>query len=77
LESIGGDLEILDVQISPDAPAAGRRLDSVSLPTGSLVIAHAGGDRVSGAETMLEPGDRYLVAVEAAVNEEVMHLLRG
>jgi Trk K+ transport system NAD-binding subunit len=32
---------------------------------------------VGSAETALEPGDRYLVAVEAAVNEEVMNLLRG
>jgi len=77
IESVGGDLEILEVEIAPGAPAAGRRLETVGLPTGSLVIAHAGGDRVSGAETVLEPGDRYLVAVEAAVNAEVMNLLRG
>jgi Trk K+ transport system NAD-binding subunit len=77
LESIGGDLEILDVAVAPDAPAAGRRLDSVHLPKGTLIIADAAGNRVSGADTVLEPGDRYLVAVEAAVNEEVMNLLRG
>jgi len=77
VESVGGDLEIVAVEIAADAPAAGRRLDSVSLPKGSLIIAHAGGSRVSSAETVLEPGDRYLVAVEAAVSEEVMQLLRG
>jgi len=77
IESVGGNLDILEVQISPDAPAAGRSLDSISFPKGSLVIAHANGDRVSTAETVLEPGDRYLVAVEAAVTEEVMQLLRG
>ena len=77
VESIGGDLEILEVRITEDAPAAGRKLANVRLPKGSLIISHAGGDRVSTAETVLEPGDRYLVAVEAAVNEEVMNLLRG
>jgi trk system potassium uptake protein TrkA len=77
VESVGGDLEILDVEISPDAPAAGRRLENVRLPKGSLIIAHAAGDRVSGAGTVLEPGDRYLIAVEAAVTEEVMNILRG
>ena len=77
VESVGGTLEILEVEVSPEAPAAGRRLDSVSFPRGSLIIAHADGDRISSAETVLEPGDRYLVAVEAAVTEEVMHLLRG
>jgi trk system potassium uptake protein TrkA len=77
VEDIGGELEILEVQITPEAPAAGRRLDTVGFPKGSLVIAHADGARVSGSETVLEPGDRYLIAVEAAVNDEVMNLLRG
>jgi trk system potassium uptake protein TrkA len=77
IESVGGNLEILEVQITPNAPAAGRTLKDTSLPRGSLIIAHADGDRVGSAETVLEPGDRYLVAVEAAVNEEVMNLLRG
>jgi trk system potassium uptake protein TrkA len=77
IESVGGTLEILEIEVSPEAPAAGRRLDSVSFPRGSLIIAHANGDRVSTAETVLEPGDQYLVAVEAAVTEEVMNLLRG
>jgi trk system potassium uptake protein TrkA len=77
IEAVGGALEILDVEVAPDAPAAGRTLEDVSFPRGSLVIAHANGDRVSTAETVLEPGDRYLVAVEADVNDEVMNLLRG
>lgn len=77
IESVGGNLEILEVEITPSAPAAGRKLKNTSLPRGSLIIAHANGDRVSTADTILEPGDRYLVAVEAAVNDEVMNLLRG
>jgi trk system potassium uptake protein TrkA len=77
IEAVGGTLEILEIEVAPDAPAAGRNLASVNFPKGSLIIAHAGGDRVSTAETVLEPGDSYLVAVEADVNEEVMNLLRG
>jgi trk system potassium uptake protein TrkA len=77
IEAVGGNLEILEVEITPGAPAAGRKLKNTSLPRGSLIIAHANGDRVSTAETELEPGDRYLVAVEAAVNDELMNLLRG
>jgi len=77
VESIGGDLEILDIEVAPDAPAAGRSLANVSFPQGVVIIADASGDRVSTAETVLEPGNRYLVAVEAAVNDEVMNLLRG
>lgn len=77
VEAIGGDLEILDVEVGPTAPAAGTRLEDLSLPRGSLVIADAHGDRVSGAETVLEPGNRYVVAVESAVKREVLNLLRG
>jgi len=77
IEAVGGTLEILEVEVTPTAPAAGRKLANTSLPRGSLIIAHANGDRVSTADTVLEPGDRYLVAVEAAVNDEVMNLLRG
>lgn len=77
IESVGGNLEILEVEVTPGAPAAGRKLEHTNFPRGSLIIAHANGDRVSTAETVLEAGDRYLVAVEAAVNDEVMNLLRG
>lgn len=77
IESVGGNLEILEVEVTPGAPAAGRTLENTSFPRGSLIIAHANGDRVSTAESVLEPGNRYLVAVEAAVNDEVMNLLRG
>jgi trk system potassium uptake protein TrkA len=77
LEGIGGDLEIIELEITPEAPAAGRRLDQISLPRGSLIIASGEGERVSTAETVLEPGHRYLVAVETAVMDEVMNVLRG
>jgi trk system potassium uptake protein TrkA len=77
LESIGGNLEILEVEITPEAPAAGHRLDQISLPRGSLIIANAEGERVSTAETVLEPGYRYLIAVETDVMDEVMNVLRG
>lgn len=39
-------------------------------------MSHAG-DRVGSAESVLEPGDRYLVAVEGTVNEGLMNRLRG
>jgi trk system potassium uptake protein TrkA len=44
IESVGGTLELLEVEITPNAPAAGRRLENTSLPRGSLIIAQANGD---------------------------------
>jgi trk system potassium uptake protein TrkA len=77
IEAIGGDLEIVEVTVAPGAPAAGRTLEDTNFPRGSLIIAHANGERISTADTVLEAGDRYLVAVEADVTDEVMNLLRG
>lgn len=77
IEEVGGDLEIVEIEITPEAPAAGRRLEQVSLPRGCLIISDAGGDRVGTADTVLEPGNRYLVAVETAVVDEVLNLLQG
>jgi trk system potassium uptake protein TrkA len=79
IEEIGGelDLEIVDIEVTEEAPAAGRRLDEVQFPRGSLIIADSGGGRIGGPKTVLEPGARYLVAFEGSVADEVMNLLRG
>lgn len=77
IEQVSGDLEIVEVEIAPDAPAAGKALEAIRFPRGSLIIADAEGGRIGGPETVLEAGERYLVAVEADVADEVMNLLRG
>lgn len=77
VEAITADLEILEIEVAEAAPAAGERLADVGFPRGSLIIADAGGGHVSRAETVLEPGHRYIVAVESAVEREVLNLLRG
>jgi trk system potassium uptake protein TrkA len=77
LEEVGGDVEIMEVEVAQDAPAAGRSLAEIRLPRGSLVVVDARGNRIGGPETVLEPGDSYIVAVERSVTDEVMNLLRG
>ena len=77
IEEVGGKVEILEVEIAEDAPAAGKTLAEVRLPRGSLIIVDAAGERIGGPETELTPGERFLVAVEGTVTDEVMNLLRG
>jgi trk system potassium uptake protein TrkA len=77
VEGIGGDLEIIEVSIAPDAPVAGLSLEDVNLPRGSLIIAAADGGRISTGDTVLEPDSEYLVAVESDLIDEVLNLLRG
>ncbi|MCX2819431.1 MAG: trk system potassium uptake protein TrkA [Methanobacteriota archaeon] len=77
LESDTGDIDILEVRVDEGAPAAGRRLDEVSFPKGTLVISDFNGSSIARPETCLEAGKRYVVAVEPDVKDEVINLLRG
>ncbi|MFB6154423.1 MAG: TrkA family potassium uptake protein [Haloferacaceae archaeon] len=77
LEDVMGDLDIYQITVAEGAPVAGKTLDDVGLPRGSLVVSTADGDRVAGRETVLEADRAYLVAVEPDVADEVMQLFRG
>jgi trk system potassium uptake protein TrkA len=77
LADITATLDIMLIRVAEDAPAAGKQLSEVRFPDGTLVISDGEGDQVARSETTLIPGDRYLVAVEPAVADEVMNLLRG
>jgi trk system potassium uptake protein TrkA len=71
------DLDIVEVAVTASAPVAGRRLDEVALPEGSLLISTTDRDELAGPGTVLEAGERYIVAVETDVVDEVLDLLRG
>ncbi|MFB6092488.1 MAG: TrkA family potassium uptake protein [Haloquadratum sp.] len=77
VEDLGGSLEVLTIRVAEGAPVAGKSLDAVRLPRGSLVISDAEMDRIAGPETTLESGETYLVAVEPDVSDEVLNLFRG
>ncbi|WP_136588748.1 potassium channel family protein [Salinigranum halophilum] len=77
IEDVAGDVEIVEIEITPDAPVAGKRLDEVRLPRGTLIIVDYQGNRLGGPDTVLEVGHRYVVAVESDVADEVMNLMRG
>jgi len=71
------DLDIIEVTVTESAPVAGRRLDAVALPAGSLLISTADREKLAGPETVLEANERYILAVESAVVDEVLNLMRG
>lgn len=77
LDQVTGTLEIVEIEVAEGAPAAGRKLEQISLPRGSLVVSGRDGSRVATRETVLEPGRRYIVAVEPEVHAEVLNLLRA
>jgi trk system potassium uptake protein TrkA len=76
-EGAPGDLELVEIEVAAGAPVAGLTLTDVSLPQGSLVVSEARGDRIAGPSTELTAGERYVVAVEPGVSDEVRQLFRG
>lgn len=77
LESVAGDVEIVEITVDDGAPVAGKPLSEIRLPRGSLIIVDNEGNRIGGPDTVLEAGNRYLIAVESDVIDEVVNLMRG
>jgi trk system potassium uptake protein TrkA len=77
LTDVTGNLEIMEIRVAENAPAAGKQLTGVSFPTGALVISDDDGERIARPDTTLTAGKRYTIAVEPDVVDEVMQLLRG
>ena len=71
------DLDIIEVTVTESSPVAGRRLDEIALPAGSLLISTADREELAGPGTILEADERYILAVESDVVDEVLNLMRG
>ena len=77
LADVTGNLDIMLIRVAEGAPAAGKSLTEVRFPAGALVVSDADGHRIARSDTSLIPGERYVVAVEPDVADEVMNLLQG
>src|SRR5919202_4724618 len=66
-------LEIIELIVAEDAPTAGKRVDEVPLPEGSLVISilRSGEGFVPKADTVIEPADEVLVVLDPGLEEEI------
>ena len=77
LADVTGNLDIMLIRVAEGAPAAGKSLTEVRFPAGAVVVSDADGHRIARSDTSLTPGERYVVAVEPDVADEVMNLLQG
>lgn len=76
LEGVTGDIDVFDVRVDYEAPAAGEVVAD-ALPEGSVVISQADGDVTVQHSTKLVGGRRYLVAADREVAGEVLQQLQG
>lgn len=77
IEEVTNQLELIEIEVAEGAPAAGKSLEAVSFPRGSLVVAEQSTGSFPGPDMVFEPGIQYILAVRTDVTDEVVRLLRG
>jgi trk system potassium uptake protein len=71
------NLEIVEVQIDRDSPSAGKRVESLDLPSGARLISVMRGGRaeIAVGATQLEAGDQVLAILEQGKEDELRRVL--
>src|SRR5690348_9068378 len=66
-------LEIIELEVSDDAPAVGLKVADVSLPEGSLIISvlRGGAGFVPKPDTVIEAGDEVLLVLDPGLEETI------
>jgi trk system potassium uptake protein TrkA len=66
-------LEIIEVEVADQAPAAGKRVSDVNLPEGSLIISLLRGGRgfVPKADSVIQAGDEVLLVLDPGLEEAI------
>jgi trk system potassium uptake protein len=66
-------LEIIELIVGEEAPIAGKRVDEVLLPDGSLIISilRSGEGFVPKPDSVIEPGDEVLVVLDPGLEDQI------
>jgi trk system potassium uptake protein TrkA len=72
-------LEIIELEVAPDAPAAGSQISELDLPDGCLVVSvlRDGSGFVPKADTTVEAGDEVLVVLNPGDEDALCELFAG
>ena len=71
------NLEIVELQIDPDSPVAGKRVGGLRLPDGARLISvmRKGRSELAEDATVLRPGDQVLAVLEPGKEDELRRVL--
>jgi trk system potassium uptake protein len=66
-------LEIIELEVSSDAPVVGRRVADIELPEGSLIISvlRGGSGFVPKPDTVIEDGDEVLLVLDPGLEQSI------
>jgi len=64
-------LEIIELEVTAEAPTVGERVNDIALPDGSLIISvlRGGIGFVPKADTVIEAGDEVLLVLDTGLEE--------
>jgi trk system potassium uptake protein len=66
-------LEIIELEVTPNAPTVGLRVSDIALPEGSLIISvlRGGSGFVPKPDTVIEAGDEVLLVLDSGLEETI------
>jgi trk system potassium uptake protein TrkA len=72
-------LEVVELQVSPEAPAAGKRVAGLSLPEDVRLVSitRNGVAEVAGLDTVIRPGDQVIAILKPGLEERLRKALVG
>jgi trk system potassium uptake protein TrkA len=72
-------LEVVELQVSPEAPAAGKRVAGLSLPdeVRLVSITRNGVAEVAGLDTVIRPGDQVIAILTPGLEDRLRKALVG
>ena len=72
-------LEVVELQVDPDAPAAGRRVAGIALPEGAKLVSvlRNGVGEIVRDDTVIRPGDQVVAILKPGVEEQLRRVVVG
>jgi trk system potassium uptake protein TrkA len=66
-------LEIIEIEVTPNAPAASKKVTEIEIPDGSLIISVLRGGRgfVPNPDTVIEAGDEVLLVLDPGLEGDI------
>lgn len=72
-------LEVVELQISGDSPAAGKRVAGLSLPDGARLVSitRNGAGEIAVGESVIRPGDQVIAILKPGLEDRLRRALVG
>jgi trk system potassium uptake protein TrkA len=70
-------VEVVALEATNDAPAAGKTLADVLIPSEATVITDLDREILADGDTVITPSHRYLIATDLAISDDLKKLFEG